>query len=260
MRRREGVDGKREEMDEENGVGGRAGSVAGARRGDPRGLGMGKAMKRGRSCCVIWGSESGRARPGEMTLEDVAAGVRRCRACALHRTRKKPVPGEGSGRSGVVLVGEAPGAKEDALGRPFVGSAGKLLDRMLRIAGLARSEVFITNVVKCRPPGNRPPKPAEVRACARHLRLQLNIIAPELVCTMGNSALRALVDPKGNITRLRGRIVEKDGRRYLPLYHPAAILYRRKLIKEIEEDFRRLGGIARRAGRAAQTRLTTEEE
>ena len=196
----------------------------------------------------------------ERALEEVAAEIRRCRACELHRGRRRAVPGEGSGRSRIVVVGEAPGAKEDARGRPFVGSAGKLLDRALRLAGLARSDVFITNVVKCRPPGNRPPKRAEVRACAAHLRRQLELLGPALVCTMGNSALRALVDPKGSITSMRGRLVVRDGVRYLPTYHLAAVLYRRKLIQEMEEDFRELGRVARELGLAGQSRLRFEDE
>lgn len=193
-------------------------------------------------------------------LGEIAARVRRCRACGLHRSRRSAVPGEGSGRSGVVLIGEAPGAREDALGRPFVGSAGRLLGELLRRAGIPRSEVFITNVVKCRPPGNRPPKRAEVEACAPYLAAQLELIRPALVCTLGNSALRALVDPGGSVSEMRGREVRRGGVSYFPLYHPAAILYRRKLIKEMERDLAQVRRAALRVGGLGRGPLEPEEE
>jgi uracil-DNA glycosylase family 4 len=173
-------------------------------------------------------------------VEEVGAAVRRCTSCPLSLGRRRAVPGEGRG-GGVMLVGEAPGAKEDKEGRPFVGTAGKLLGKLLEGAGLSREEVFITNVVKCRPPKNRPPKGPEAQACSPYLERQIALLGPKLICPMGNSATRALVDPKANITDMHGRIVEKDGRRFMPLYHPAAILYNRKLMKEMEKDFEQLG-------------------
>jgi len=182
------------------------------------------------------------ALPGD--LDEIAELIRCCRLCGLSEGRKNAVPGEGSPRARIVLVGEAPGAKEDAQGRPFVGMSGKLLTKLLKGIGLNREDVFITNVVKCRPPKNRPPKPAEVQACHLYLAKQLRLIGPELVCTLGNSSLRALVDPKGNITQAHGKLIEKDGQKYLPLYHPAAILYRRRLMAEMESDTRKLKRLA----------------
>ena len=168
-----------------------------------------------------------------------------CRACPLSATRKNAVPGEGGGRKGIVLVGEAPGAKEDAQGRPFMGQAGKILNGLLKKHGVLREEVFITNVVKCRPPKNRPPKPAEVAACRPYIERQLELLGPAVVCPMGNSATRALLDPKANITNVHGKAVERGGLVFFPLYHPAATLYNRKLLKGLEEDFSSLGKLPR---------------
>jgi uracil-DNA glycosylase family 4 len=172
---------------------------------------------------------------------EIAAAIRRCTSCPLSSGRNRAVPGEGRG-GGIILVGEAPGAKEDKEGRPFVGSAGKLLGKLLlERAGLSREEVFITNLVKCRPPKNRPPRPAEVNTCRPFIERQLELLEPSVVCPMGNSATKALVDSRARITDMHGRVVEKDGRRFMPLYHPAAILYNRKLMKEMEKDFEELG-------------------
>lgn len=125
-----------------------------------------------------------------------------------------------------------------------MGTSGKLLTRLLNGIGLRREDVFITNVVKCRPPKNRPPKGEEVAACHLYLAKQLRLIAPDIVCTLGNSSLRALVDPKGNIMQVHGKVIEKDGIKFLPLYHPAAILYRRRLMADMEADTRKLKHLA----------------
>jgi uracil-DNA glycosylase family 4 len=204
----------------------------------------------------------GTLHPAPCTLSELAAAVRACTACPLSRTRKNAVPGEGSGRRGIVLVGEAPGAKEDQQGRPFVGQAGKLLGVLLKKNGILREEVFITNVVKCRPPKNRPPKPSEVKACRPYIERQLQLLAPRMVCPMGNSALRALADPKANITKVHGSPVEIKGLRIFPLYHPAAVLYRRRLMDEMEKDFERLAGLARRGirGESSAGRIDGAEE
>lgn len=185
------------------------------------------------------------------SMDELAAEIRLCGACPLARKRKNAVPGEGSARTGIVLVGEAPGAREDAQGRPFVGSAGKLLSGLLKKNGILREEVFITNAVKCRPPGNRPPRPAEMNACRPYLERQLHLLRPKLVCTLGNSPLHALVGPKLNISEVRGKLTEAGGMRFLPLYHPAAILYRRRLMADMEQDFKLIGRIAREASAPA---------
>jgi DNA polymerase len=186
------------------------------------------------------------------SMDELAGEIRICGACPLAKKRKNAVPGEGSARTGIVFVGEAPGAKEDAQGRPFVGSAGKLLAGLLRKNGILREEVFITNTVKCRPPGNRPPKPQEMNACRPYLERQLHILKPRLVCTLGNSPLHALVGPGLNISEVHGKLTVVGGIRFLPLYHPAAILYRRKLMVDMEQDFRVIGRIAREAPAQAE--------
>jgi len=181
------------------------------------------------------------------SMDELAGEIRLCGACPLSKKRKNAVPGEGSPRAGIMFVGEAPGAKEDAQGRPFVGSAGKLLSGLLKKNGILREEVFITNTVKCRPPGNRPPRPEEMNACRPYLERQLHILKPRLVCTLGNSPLHALVGAGLNISKVHGKITQVGGIRFLPLYHPAAILYRRRLMDDMEKDFKVIGRISREA-------------
>jgi uracil-DNA glycosylase len=149
------------------------------------------------------------------------------------------VPGEGSPTAAVVLVGEAPGAKEDQSGRPFVGSAGKLLDRLLEEAGLDRADVFITNVVKARPPGNRDPKADEVAHHLPWLEAQLDVIRPKLLVPLGRHAL-ARFAPDAKITQAHGSVIERDGRRLFPMFHPAAALRNPKLRETLHEDARAL--------------------
>ena len=149
------------------------------------------------------------------------------------------VPGEGSPTAGVVLVGEAPGASEDRSGRPFVGSAGKLLDRLLEEAGLHREDVFITNVVKARPPGNRDPKADEVAHHLPWLEAQLEILSPRLLVPLGRHALKRFAgDVK--ITETHGHVLERDGRTLFPMFHPAAALRNPKLRETLHEDARAL--------------------
>jgi len=181
-------------------------------------------------------------------MELVVEAVRGCNRCELWEGRSNPVPGEGDLASPVVLVGEAPGRKEDESGRPFVGSAGKLLDTALEHVGLGRSDVYITNVVKCRPPGNRRPKSGEVEACTRYLDEQLGIVAPRVVAPMGNSALRYFLK---RFELGRHVIGEVHGRDFpaefswgtatlFPLYHPAAVLYNRSLEGTLRSDLEAL--------------------
>ncbi len=150
------------------------------------------------------------------------------------------VPGEGSPDADIVLVGEAPGASEDKQGRPFVGRAGRLLDELLAEAGLERGDVFITNVVKARPPKNRDPRADEVEHHLPWLQAQLRVIEPRLIVPLGRHALGRFV-PGVKITEVRGRVVEHDGRTIVPWYHPAAAIYNRSLRDALVEDARRLG-------------------
>ena len=179
------------------------------------------------------------------SLNQVATEVRVCRKCSLCETRTNAVPGEGYDAAKVVFVGEAPGGQEDTQGRPFVGAAGKLLNELLASINLKRDEVYITNVVKCRPPNNRPPRKDESAACRDYLNRQIALIHPKVICPMGNSAIRALVNPSesDSVTSLHGMPLEVESVTYLPMYHPAAALYTASLRKVMEEDFKKLRGI-----------------
>ena len=149
------------------------------------------------------------------------------------------VPGEGSATASVVLVGEAPGASEDRTGRPFVGSAGKLLDRLLEEAGLARDDVFITNVVKARPPGNRDPRADEVAHHLPWLQAQLEVIGPRLIVPVGRHALKRFA-PRAAIGEVHGRVLQVDGRALFPMYHPAAAMHNQRLLPTLIADARTL--------------------
>jgi DNA polymerase len=158
-------------------------------------------------------------------LAALAAEAATCRRCRLCDGRRSVVFGEGSPSPRLMVVGEAPGADEDASGRPFVGKAGQLLTRMLASIGLRREEVYIANVLKCRPPGNRPPQPDEVAACRPYLRAQAEHLRPELVLVLGNHAARALLQTDRSIGSIRGRpTTSPDGLRVLPTFHPAYLL------------------------------------
>jgi DNA polymerase len=155
------------------------------------------------------------------------------------------VPGEGNPHARLMFVGEAPGADEDAQGRPFVGRAGQLLDRMIGAMGLARSEVFIANVLKCRPPGNRDPQPQEVTACLPFLQAQLALVRPEVICSLGKHSAHALLGCKDPISRLRGRFFEYRGVPLLPTFHPSYLLRspeeKRTAWKDLQLVMQRLG-------------------
>jgi DNA polymerase len=159
------------------------------------------------------------------------------------------VPGEGPANAEVMLVGEGPGFYEDQQARPFVGPAGKLLDQLLGLSGLKREQVYITNVVKCRPPENRDPLPVEVEACRKYLEEQIATIKPRLIVTLGRYSL-AWFYPRDSISKVHGAIRERDGVHYVHMYHPAAALHNGSLRKVIEEDFRK---IARALEKARET-------
>lgn len=173
-------------------------------------------------------------------LERVHAKIRRCNNCGLCQAALHYVPGEGPADAQVVFVGEAPGAEEDRQGRPFVGPSGSLLSDLLALAGLRREEVFITSVLKCRPPGNRDPVSAELEACREHLDAQLAVIQPKVVCTLGRISAGALLGTPFSITREHGRPRRIGGRLYVPLYHPAAALHQQRLAPVLEADMRKL--------------------
>ena len=177
-------------------------------------------------------------------LATIAAEIARCTACGLCSTRIKTVPGEGHATAEIVFVGEGPGADEDAQGRPFVGKAGELLTRMIEAMGFPRSDVYICNVVKCRPPGNRTPEPAEVAACLGYLHRQLAAIKPKVICTLGNTPLRALMgDDTLGITRLRGQRLDYRGIPLIPTFHPAYLLRNPPAKKPCWDDLKTVLGV-----------------
>jgi DNA polymerase len=172
------------------------------------------------------------------------AEVLGCTRCPLHDGRTQVVAGSGDPEADLMFVGEAPGYHEDKQGVPFVGQAGKLLDTMLEGIGLTRADVFVANVLKCRPPGNRDPLPSEIAACEPHLFRQIEIIRPRIVCTLGNFATKLISGRPHGISRVHGhelpiRIGNHDLLLY-PLFHPAAALYQRSMITLLEEDFARI--------------------
>ena len=186
------------------------------------------------------------------SLHEIARRVAGCTDCALHRERRQAVPGEGDPNAELLFIGEGPGAQEDAQGRPFVGAAGGFLEELLRSIGLNRQQVFIANMVKCRPPQNRDPLPEEIGACSKYLNRQIELIDPLLIVTLGRYSLARFFPGEG-ITRARGRLREKDGRRIYPIMHPAAGLYRQEMRGAIVADFQRIPDILEQARRGAVT-------
>ncbi len=183
---------------------------------------------------------------GEVSLDEIRAVMGDCRLCPLGETRKNIVFGSGNPHARVVLVGEAPGATEDEMGLPFVGRAGELLDRMLQEqAGVHREEIFIANVLKCRPPGNRDPRPEEVELCSPYLREQIRSIWPDVIMTMGNPATRFILRTEAGITRMRGKVFRTGHFAVLPTFHPAAVLRDTSKMADLENDFRLMGQILR---------------
>lgn len=163
-----------------------------------------------------------------------------CQNCRLSEARKNVVPGEGNPRATLMFIGEGPGRDEDELGRPFVGAAGQLLEKMLTAIDLTRSDVYIANVVKCRPPGNRAPEADEVKACLPYLRAQTALIRPKIIVLLGASAAKAILGDEVRITRDRGQWVERKGVWFMPTFHPAALLRDETKKRPVWEDFKRV--------------------
>ena len=181
-------------------------------------------------------------------LKAVYEQARGCEKCPqLAATRTTVVFGAGNADADLMFVGEAPGANEDKQGLPFVGSAGKLLEKLLGEIGLARADVFIANVLKCRPPGNRDPHPTEIEACQDYLWRQIDLIQPRVLCTLGNFSTKLLRGDPTGITRLHGsaegRIIGPRAVRLYPLYHPAAALYTPSMLDTLRADFARIPGL-----------------
>lgn len=177
-----------------------------------------------------------------------------CQRCALGATRTSLVFGVGDPGARLMFVGEAPGRNEDLKGEPFVGAAGKLLDELLASIGLARPDVYIANILKCRPPGNRDPLPEETRECTPFLDEQIRIIDPVVIATLGNHATRFVLQTQHPIGMLHGRLFHHDGRSVVPIFHPAAALYDRSKADVLFDDFKRLKTVLDRAATEGRER------
>jgi uracil-DNA glycosylase family 4 len=174
------------------------------------------------------------------TLEQIREDLGDCHRCRLAAGRHKIVFGQGNPHAELVFVGEGPGADEDAQGLPFVGRAGRLLNRMIELAGMKREDVYICNIVKCRPPNNRTPLPDEIETCSPFLLRQIKSIKPRLVCCLGAPAVKTLLGVKEGITKIRGRFYDFQGTKALPTFHPAYILRNPREEKILREDFQKI--------------------
>lgn len=195
------------------------------------------------------------AKHERIPLEVLQQQVEQCQACSLCETRTNIVFGEGNPHARVLIVGEAPGKNEDLQGRPFVGAAGKFLDELLVHAQLQREDIFIANVLKCRPPSNRNPRPEEIEACADFLREQTRAIDPWVIVTLGNFATQFILKTGAGITHLRGTLQQTGRFIVMPVYHPAAAIYDRSKRDVLIADFEQIGRVVRDRMTAEQTRL-----
>jgi len=177
-------------------------------------------------------------------LETIKQNVIKCTKCDLCKTRTNAVPGKGSFQSDVIFVGEAPGRNEDKNGEPFVGVAGKKLSIALEEAGISRDAVYITNIVKCRPPNNRVPNTNERNTCQEYIKKEISIIKPKIICILGNTAFNSILGGS-EITKFRGKIVRKDNQLYFLTIHPAATIYNQKLIDVLKNDIVKLFDLIR---------------
>jgi DNA polymerase len=180
-------------------------------------------------------------------LDTLAGQISVCTKCELYKGRTKAVPGEGPTHAEIMFIGEGPGANEDKQGRPFVGAAGKFLDELLAQAGVTRADVWITNVVKCRPPGNRDPEMIEIETCTtNYLDQQIKIVNPSIIVTLGRHSMSRFV-PDAKITQIHGQM-QKIGRRFvIPMFHPAAALHQQRFRPMLLEDFAKLPGLLEEA-------------
>ena len=174
-------------------------------------------------------------------LDELRKQVEACHACTLAQGRTQIVFGDGNPDARVLFIGEAPGKNEDLQGLPFVGAAGQSLNRLLSIAGREREDVFIAHVLKCRPPGNRDPRPEEIEVCTPFLREQTRTINPEFIVTLGNFATKFVLKTEVGITRLHGKLQQAGRFKVFPIYHPAAAIYDRTKMEALENDFATLG-------------------
>ena len=189
---------------------------------------------------VSTGGSGVKSSPKTQTLEQLQRKVINCRECSLYKTRKNPVFGEGNPKAKLVFIGEAPGREEDIQGKPFVGRAGELLTNIIKAMGLRRRDVYICNVLKCRPPQNRNPLPSEIIACQDYLRTQLELINPRIICCMGKFACQTLLGQELPITRLRGNFQNFHGIKMMPTFHPAYLLRNPSAKAPVWEDMQKI--------------------
>jgi len=192
-------------------------------------------------------------------LEKIVKEVSTCKQCNLHYSRKNAVPGEGPSDAEIMFIGEGPGFHENEQGRPFVGAAGKYLDELLASINLKRSEVFITNVVKCRPPSNRDPQADELISCSDYLERQIQVINPKVIVTLGRFSMARFL-PNAKISAIHGMAMNVKGRLIVPMYHPAAALHQPSLKASIEADFTNIPDLIARAVEMPEYKETLNEQ
>jgi DNA polymerase len=179
-------------------------------------------------------------RSGILTLAEVRKELGDCKRCKLHRTRRTIVFGEGNEKASLMLIGEAPGYDEDVQGRPFVGKAGQLLTKILQSINLPREEVYITNIIKCRPPQNRNPETDEIQTCNPLLVKQITVVQPKIICALGSFSAQTLLKTDTKITALRGKVFDLEGIKVIPTYHPAFLLRNPERKREVWEDIKKI--------------------
>ena len=177
-------------------------------------------------------------------IEQIKQEVIKCTKCELSETRTNSVPGKGNFKSDVIFVGEAPGKNEDEKGEPFIGIAGKKLSGTLESAGVSRDDIYITNIVKCRPPSNRVPKTNERETCREYLKQEIKIIKPKIICILGNTVFNSILGGS-EIMKYRGKVAQKDKQLYFITVHPAATIYNQKLVDVLKKDIKKLFKITR---------------
>jgi DNA polymerase len=192
---------------------------------------------------------------GQAELDAIAAEVSVCTKCKLHHSRKNAVPGDGPANSDIMFIGEGPGFHENEQGLPFVGAAGRFLEELLENIGMSRKTVFITNIVKCRPPGNRDPEAEEIEACTEYLERQIKAINPKVIVTLGRFSM-ARYFPKAKISVIHGQAKSINGRLVVPMYHPAAALHQPSLRSVVQDDFNKLPELIEEG---AESRKTIDE-
>lgn len=188
---------------------------------------------------VVIKSKENKPKSSDISMEDIAKKVKTCKNCRLSQARTNTVLGEGVAHPVVLVVGEGPGEQEDKSGRPFVGPAGQLLDKMLAAINLSRtSNCYIGNIVKCRPPKNRTPYPDEMETCVSYLEAQIHILKPKVILAMGNTAVKGLIKTEKGITHLHGTFLQYNGIPFLPTFHPSALLHNVELKRPAWEDLK----------------------